>query len=141
MSIQDNQWFADITDFFEEHGGSLSQDQRGELHELCTHVPRRSESGDLWYRRFGEEAVKNLKLTKERDALAERDALQAEVQRLTGERDAARTVMAQAVERMESLHVYDTRDAGPCYVCDPINEIAEDLRAILSAPTEKTDNA
>ena len=72
MSIQDNQWFADITDFFEEHGGSLSQDQRGELHELCTHVPRRSESGDLWYRRFGEEAVKNLKLTKERDALAER---------------------------------------------------------------------
>jgi hypothetical protein len=49
--------------------------------------------------------------------------------------------MAQAVERMESLHVYDTRDAGPCYVCDPINEIAEDLRAILSAPTEKTDNA
>src|ERR1035437_3787309 len=60
--IQNDQWFADLVDFVEEHGGSMSQEQRTELWELSVHVPRRDASGDLWYGRFSEEAVKNAKL-------------------------------------------------------------------------------
>jgi hypothetical protein len=65
-----DQWFVGLCDFVEEGYGSMSGEQRDELWRLAMHVPRRSESGDLWYRRFSEEAVKNLKLTKEIERLS-----------------------------------------------------------------------
>jgi hypothetical protein len=67
---------------------------------------------------------------------AERDALQAEVQRLTGERASLEKLRSDLCSLAAVAHAAGMYDAYYAH-----NTSINRIDAILSAPTEKTDNA